>query len=183
MGWLGGAGRGADDGEAALAEAEERAGVVGREAMFEIEIGRQIEQAPGGELLAEEGAEMVAEAVALALFAERGGGWFGLVVERDGAEAAAEAFDGEGEAAGAGFGDGDGAAVQLAGLVPGGDEQGAGVLGQFELAVLQGEGKLPRFLQDRLAGGGEKGFDRCLDAGGFAPRGPLSGSWHYRIIE
>ena len=77
---------------------------------------------------------------------------------------------------GAIFSDGDGAAVELAGLVPGGNEQGVSLLRDFELTGLQRERKLPWFLEDRLAGGGEKGFNRGLDAGGFAPHGPRSGS-------
>ena len=91
----------------------------------------------------------------------------------------AELFDDEGEASGPFFADGDGAAVELTGFIPGGDEEGGGLFGKLEMACLEGEGKLPGFLQDRLASGGEKGFNRCVDAGGVAARGPLGGSCHY----
>ena len=99
-----------------------------------------------------------------------------MVVEHQHSQFAAELFDGEREATGTIFGDGDGAPVQLAGLVPSGDEEGVSLLRDFELTGLQRERKLPWFLEDRLAGGCEKGFNRGLDAGGLAPRGPRSGS-------
>lgn len=179
MGGVGWAVGGADDGDAFAALAEEGAGVVGGEGVLEIEIGGEVEEAPGGELFAEDGAELFAEVVAFGLFAEVLGGRFGFVVEDEGAEFAAELFDRQGEAAGFFFGDGNGAAVELAGVVPGGDEEGGGFFGELELACLQGEGEFAGFLEDRLAGGGEKGFDRCVDAGGVAARGPLGGSCHY----
>jgi hypothetical protein len=175
---VGRAGRGGEDGDGGGAAAEKRAGAVGGEGVLEIEIGREGGDAPGGELAAEEAAEEFAEMVALALLAEGEGGGFGVVIEDELAGFAAEFLDGEGEAAGALFGDGEGAAVELAGLVPGGDEEGAGFGGELKGAGEEGEGEFARFLKDRLAGGGEKGFDRGLDAGGMATLGPRGGAGH-----
>lgn len=176
---VGGSWGGADDGDGVAAFAKEGAGIVGGEGVFEIEIGREIEEAPAGELFREHGANNFAKVVAFGLFAERGGGGFGFVVESDLAGLAAEAFDGEGEATGPFGRDSNGTAVELAGFVPDGEVDSAGLLFDVEEAWGEGEREFAGFLEDGLAGSGEKGFNRGLHGGGMAPRDPLGGGCHY----
>lgn len=117
--------------------------------MFQVRIGREVQQTPGGKLLADHGAQLIAKVMPFGLFAQRRGSRFGIVVENKGAGFVAESFRCQGQTAGPVFLHGDGPAVQLACLVPDRDQQCACFFGQLKLAGYKREGEFARFLQDR----------------------------------